>query len=93
MPQIGPLEILVIAVIALIVFGPEKLPDMARTVGRGVNQLKSMASDVKSDFDAGLATDEAAPARSAPPVVSDERSPVVEAKPRVEEALVPAGKP
>jgi len=54
MPQIGPLEILVIAAIALIVFGPEKLPEIARTIGRTANQLRRMASDVKDEFQFGL---------------------------------------
>ena len=54
MPQIGPLEILVVGVLALMVFGPDKLPDMARSVGRFVNQAKSMASEAKSEFDFSL---------------------------------------
>ena len=51
MPQIGPLEILIVGVLALLVFGPEKLPEMARSVGKGLAQMKSMASDMKSEFD------------------------------------------
>jgi Tat protein translocase TatB subunit len=54
MPQVGPLEILIVAVIALIVFGPQKLPEIARTAGRFLNQLKSMANEVRSEFSAGL---------------------------------------
>ena len=54
MPQIGPLEILVVGVLALLVFGPEKLPEMARSVGRGMTQLKKMASDAKAELDSGL---------------------------------------
>jgi Tat protein translocase TatB subunit len=54
MPQIGPLEIMVVLVIALVVFGPEKLPDLARTVGRTLIQLRKMADEVKSEFDVGL---------------------------------------
>ena len=56
MPQIGPLEILVVGVLALLVFGPEKLPEMARSLGKGVTMLKRMASDAKSEFDMGLDT-------------------------------------
>lgn len=54
MPAIGPLEILAIAVIALIVFGPEKLPDIARTVARTLGELRRMATDMKTEFQAGL---------------------------------------
>ena len=54
MPQIGPLEILIVGFLALLVFGPDKLPEMARSVGKGLKQLKSMASDAKSEFDMNL---------------------------------------
>ena len=57
MPQIGPLEILVVAVLALVVFGPERLPEMGRSLGKGMNQLKRMASEVKSEFDLSLEED------------------------------------
>ena len=36
----GPLELMVILVIALIVLGPQKLPEAARSVGRGMRELK-----------------------------------------------------
>ena len=58
MPQIGPLEILVVLVVALVVFGPERLPEMARKVGRATNELRRMAADVKSEFDTSLAIDD-----------------------------------
>ena len=58
MPSIGPLEIIIVAAIALIVFGPQKLPEMARTIGRFMTEMRRMASEVKSEFDAGLAADD-----------------------------------
>ena len=45
------MEILVIAVVALIVFGPEKLPEMARKTGRFVSDIRRMSSDVRSEFE------------------------------------------
>jgi sec-independent protein translocase protein TatA len=36
----GPLELLVILVVALIVLGPKKLPEAARSVGRGMRELR-----------------------------------------------------
>jgi sec-independent protein translocase protein TatA len=36
----GPLELMVILVVALIVLGPKRLPDAARSVGRGMRELK-----------------------------------------------------
>lgn len=41
---------MVVAVLALIVFGPDKLPEIARTVGGFMKQLRAMADDVKQEF-------------------------------------------
>lgn len=54
MPQIGPLELIVVAVIALVVFGPRRLPEMARNVGKAMNEFKRQAADLKGQFDADL---------------------------------------
>ena len=82
MPQIGPLEILVVAVLALLVFGPEKLPEIGRSLGTGLNQMKKMASDVKSEFDLSLDDDEpvapAAKAAAPAPAEVDVSAPVDE---------------
>jgi sec-independent protein translocase protein TatA len=40
----GPLELMVILVIALIVLGPQKLPEAARSVGKGMRELKASLS-------------------------------------------------
>ena len=36
----GPLEIIIILVIVLIVFGPKRLPDLGRSLGRGMREFK-----------------------------------------------------
>jgi sec-independent protein translocase protein TatA len=46
----GPLELMVILGIALIVLGPKKLPEAARSVGRGVREFKETLSGV-NDYD------------------------------------------
>ena len=58
MPSLGPAEILVILVIALLVFGPNKMPEIAKQVGKGFREfrrvqqhLKSELRDVVSEFD------------------------------------------
>jgi Tat protein translocase TatB subunit len=58
MPQIGPLEIFMVAAIGLIVFGPQKLPEIARNIGRALSTLKKMATEVKEEFESELAVDE-----------------------------------
>ncbi|HEX2240219.1 MAG TPA: twin-arginine translocase TatA/TatE family subunit [Actinomycetota bacterium] len=54
MPSIGPLEILIVAMIGLIVFGPQKLPEIARSIGKAASELRRMASEVRSEFEVGL---------------------------------------
>ncbi|HEX2435313.1 MAG TPA: twin-arginine translocase TatA/TatE family subunit [Solirubrobacterales bacterium] len=41
MPNIGPLEIAIVLVIALIIFGPKKLPELGRSAGRGIREFKN----------------------------------------------------
>jgi Tat protein translocase TatB subunit len=76
------LELLVVGVIALIVFGPQKLPEMARTVGRALNELKRMASEVRSEFEMGLDDVEDEPEEPAPSTPAP--APEAEAKPPTE---------
>jgi sec-independent protein translocase protein TatA len=57
-PQIGPLEILVVAAVALIVFGPEKLPDLARKVGRTATELRRIANEAKAEFQTDFSVDD-----------------------------------
>ena len=45
---------MVVSVLALIVFGPDKLPEIARTVGGFIKQLRAMADDVKQEFSDGF---------------------------------------
>ncbi|HZP27934.1 MAG TPA: twin-arginine translocase TatA/TatE family subunit [Acidimicrobiia bacterium] len=59
MPQLGPLEILVIFVVALLVFGPSKLPEIGRQVGRGVNEFRRFQQSLRRDLDGMLGDDEA----------------------------------
>jgi len=48
---IGTTEILIILVVALIVIGPKKLPEVARTLGKALGEFKKMSSDVKRTID------------------------------------------
>ena len=41
MPSIGPLEIIVVLVIALLVFGPKRLPELGKSLGGGMRAFKS----------------------------------------------------
>lgn len=48
---IGLPELVVIMVIALLVVGPSKLPDLARSLGKAFQEFKRMADDVKETFE------------------------------------------
>jgi sec-independent protein translocase protein TatA len=55
MPNIGFPEIIVLLVIALIVFGPKRLPELGRSLGRGIREFRSSVSgDDDDDEDAEL---------------------------------------
>jgi TatA/E family protein of Tat protein translocase len=43
--SIGPQELLIVLVIALVVLGPKKLPEMARSLGKGVKEFKQGIND------------------------------------------------
>jgi sec-independent protein translocase protein TatA len=44
MPSVGPMELIVILAIALIVLGPKKLPEVGRSVGKGMREFKDAIS-------------------------------------------------
>ena len=60
----GPMELLIIAALALIVFGPARLPDIARSIGKAVNEFRRQASDLKAEFDLELDQEEERPGRA-----------------------------
>ena len=55
---LGMQELIVIFVIALLVFGPKKLPDLARSLGRGVAEFKRASDELKEGLSAELSAEE-----------------------------------
>jgi len=49
MPNIGPLELAIVAIIALIIFGPKRLPELGRSIGDGLREFKSSVSGENRD--------------------------------------------
>ena len=47
--DIGPLEIVVVLIIALIVFGPKRLPELGNGLGRGIREFKETVTGEKRD--------------------------------------------
>jgi sec-independent protein translocase protein TatA len=51
MPNIGPMELVIVLAIALIVLGPKKLPEVGRSLGKGLREFKESVSGENHDDD------------------------------------------
>jgi sec-independent protein translocase protein TatA len=49
--NIGPLEIIVVLIIALIVFGPKRLPELGNSLGKGIREFKDSVTGENKDDD------------------------------------------
>ena len=59
--RIGPLglpEILIILVVVLLIFGPRRLPEMARGIGQSVREFRKGIRDVKTEIEAEVKKDD-----------------------------------
>ena len=54
MPGIGPMELVVVLIIALVVLGPKRLPDAGRSLGKGLRGFKSSLAGDDDDERAAL---------------------------------------
>jgi Tat protein translocase TatB subunit len=58
MPGLGfPSEIILIFIVALIVFGPKRLPDMAKSLGRAMNEFKRSMNEFKRQIETEVGTE------------------------------------
>ena len=51
MPNIGPLELAIVVIIALVIFGPKRLPELGKSLGDGMREFKSSISGETKDGD------------------------------------------
>ncbi|KJS21076.1 MAG: preprotein translocase subunit TatA [Clostridiaceae bacterium BRH_c20a] len=51
LPNLGFQELVLILVLALIIFGPGKLPEVGRAVGKSIKEFKSATKNVKEEID------------------------------------------
>lgn len=49
MPNVGPMEILLVLIVALIVFGPKKLPELGNSLGKGIREFKGSISGAEEE--------------------------------------------
>ena len=71
---IGTTELLVVLLVALVVFGPRKLPELGRSLGRALRQLQSASDDFKRTLETESRVEAEARARLSP-TTDDIRSP------------------
>ena len=62
MPNIGPMELIVVLAIALIVLGPKRLPDAGKSLGRGIREFKGAIAGHRDERDDDARADEQWPA-------------------------------
>ena len=77
MPQVGPLEILVIFVVALLVFGPKEIPKVARQAAKAWREVQRFQANLRRDIDEVLREDDEGDERGGPPMLP----PKADAKP------------
>jgi sec-independent protein translocase protein TatA len=76
--SIGMPELIIIFVIALVIFGPKKLPELGRSLGRSLNEFKKASNELRSTLEEEIRVEEQkdaaakaqAAAAAAPPTVS-----------------------
>jgi sec-independent protein translocase protein TatA len=51
MPNVGPLELAIVLIIALVIFGPKRLPELGRSMGRGIREFRGSLSGKDDDDD------------------------------------------
>jgi len=104
---IGGWEMLVIGVIALLIFGPKRLPDLARSLGKGLAEFRRASSDLRRSIDLDLDSnrisspdpEDEPPAQAGSPALADqpeakEPEPVgATATPAGNSSATPAGTP
>ena len=54
MPNLGFGEIILILLLALIIFGPKRLPEMGRTIGRSLKEFRRATSDLRQELEVDL---------------------------------------
>ena len=84
--SIGGPELLVIFLVALLIFGPRKLPELGRMLGKGIGEFRRATNDLKSSLETEVALEETAGRQAIPAAVP-------ESVPSIPDAAAPATDP
>ena len=60
--NLGMQELILILVVALVILGPRKLPELAKSLGKGLREFRKAADDMKDSFEKDLRPDDRKPA-------------------------------
>ncbi len=59
--NIGPTELIIILVLALIVFGPQRLPEIGRSIGRSLREFRRASDEIRGEIERDLDDEQPAP--------------------------------
>jgi sec-independent protein translocase protein TatA len=62
MPNVGPFELAIVLIIALVVFGPKRLPELGRSLGKGIREFRGSVSGESHEPEQPEAIEPPAPA-------------------------------
>ncbi len=85
MPSLGPLELGIILVIVLLVFGPKRLPGLGKQIGTGMREFKDSITGKDKEDDAPAQSLPAAPAQPVEPQQAPAQTPAEPAAPAASE--------
>ena len=77
--SIGMPELLIILTLALIIFGPRKLPELGRSLGKSLGEFKRASNELRNTLDEEIRIEEERSTRPARPVTPAEPAPVAAA--------------
>ncbi len=60
-PNVGPTELIIILVLALIVFGPKRLPEIGRSIGRSLREFRRASDEIRGEIERDLDPDQTTP--------------------------------
>ncbi|GMA17441.1 twin-arginine translocase TatA/TatE family subunit [Deinococcus metallilatus] len=96
MPNIGPGELLVILLIALLVFGPKKLPELGKSLGAGIREFRKGTAGLKEELEGSFRETPAPPVQTVvaqavvPPVAPPQTATPVAPQAVTPQAVMPA---
>lgn len=81
MPNIGAPELIIILVIALLILGPGKLPEVGASIGKSIREFRKASSDLSDSVNVSVDTSPLPPAPPAPTTAATPPAPEVPAAP------------